>query len=587
MQEKKHLKMTSWILAAIMLVSLMNMLYYGHIKEGYHVDEIYSYGLANSEYLPFMHFGESGYDVKDWMLEYGAGESIPDIVRNLIKDYKILQECDFDIYNSTIYQDYLVAQANSADTRTTTWVSGEAYAHYVGVSPENTFNYASVYYNQRGDVHPPFFYMLLHTVCSIFQGSFSKWYGLAINIVFMLLTLVILYRMCSKYLGGEQLALCVATVYGMSCGYVSTAIFIRMYAVMTFMVVASCYLHLQLAANHFKMTKKIFWKLAAVTFLGFYTHYYFVIYAIGIAVVCCIRMLCQKRFKSLVTYIFAMAGTGAFGVCVWPFAIKHVFYGYRGVDAIKTSLDGGAYWLKTRLMLDQIWAQIFGGQWWILALSALALGVVLFLWKRKEIPVGKIMMVGFPIMFYVIATAQMVPFYTDRYVMCSYPFWCVMAVGGLYHSVRIICEKKQELQSVKGVKTVPAAGALFALVLVVLNNCYVHTPGYLYLGGQETVEIPENTDCVFVLPDGDWNQSAADSSILAKCRRVGVVYESNLSVLQEGYQYTEGDYLMVCVRYDMDEDAVLAKVHETLGTKDLREVSRTDGSTATRILFAK
>lgn len=51
------------------------MLYYGSQKEGYHFDELYSYGLANSEYLPFMHFGESGYDVKNWMMDYGPGES--------------------------------------------------------------------------------------------------------------------------------------------------------------------------------------------------------------------------------------------------------------------------------------------------------------------------------------------------------------------------------------------------------------------------------------------------------------------------------------------------------------------------------
>lgn len=237
----KKLGRENWIFVVIMVLSLAGLLYYGQLKEGYHVDEVYSYGLANSEYLPFMHFGESGYDVKDWMLEYGAGESFSQLVSNLIKDYKILQECDFDLYSSVIYRDYLIAQANSLDTRTTTWMSGKDYLHYIGVSPENTFNYASVYYNQRGDVHPPFFYMVLHTVCSIFQGSFSKWYGLAVNILFMMLTLVVLYRMCGRYLGGKVLALCVAAVYGFSTGFVATAIFIRMYAIMTFMVVTSCY----------------------------------------------------------------------------------------------------------------------------------------------------------------------------------------------------------------------------------------------------------------------------------------------------------------------------------------------------------
>lgn len=199
----RKLKKETFILILIMLATLATMIYYGTKKEGYHVDELYSYGLANSEYLPFMHFGESGYDVKDWMIEYGAGESLIDLFRNLAKDFKLLKECDFRLKDSVIYQDYLTAQANSADTRTTTWVSGQDYIDYLAVSDSNTFNYASVYYNQRGDVHPPLYYILLHTVCSIFQGLFSKWFGLAVNFAALLLTVWMLYRMVSRYLGGQ------------------------------------------------------------------------------------------------------------------------------------------------------------------------------------------------------------------------------------------------------------------------------------------------------------------------------------------------------------------------------------------------
>lgn len=587
MQKIKKLRVENWIFVIIMALSLAGLLYYGNLKEGYHVDEVYSYGLANSEYLPFMHFGESGYDVKNWMLDYGAGESVSQLIRNLINDFKILQECDFDFYNSVIYRDYRIAQANSLDTKTTTWVQGEDYLYYIGASPENTFNYASVYYNQRGDVHPPFFYMVLHTVCSIFQGSFSKWYGLAVNITFMMLTLLVVYRMCRRYLGGEVPALCVAAVYGLSCGFVATAIFIRMYAIMTFMVVESCYLHLQLAEKKFKPDKGMPGKLALVTFLGFYTHYYFVIYAICIAVVSCVWMLCQKNFWNMMRYILTMVGAGALGVCVWPFVIRHVFRGYRGVSAIKASLSGGDYWIKVRVLFDQIWDQVIGGQWWIIVLSIVLFAVVVLLWKRKETPYGKIMMVGLPALLYVTAVSQMVPFYTDRYVMCTYPFWCIAAVGCFYHVIRILWEKVKAPERVKGVPVRTTVVAVFTLVLVLLSNCYMRTPLYLYTGGQETVRMPENTDCVYVLPDGDWNESATDSTILAQCRKVGIVCESNLAVLQDDYSYNAGDYLLVCIRLGLDEDAVLENVHATLGTGELREVSRTEGTTAVRILFAE
>lgn len=576
-----------WVFSVILLMSLVSMLYYGHRKEGYHVDEVYSYGLANSEYLPFMHFGVSGYDVKDWMLEYGAGESFGDLFRNLWKDYQILKEENFQFYNSSIYQDYVIAQANSADTRTTTWVPGEDYLHYVAVSPENTFNYASVYYNQRGDVHPPFFYILLHTVCSFFPESFSKWYGLGVNITFMLLTLVVVYRMCSKYLGDELFGVCVAAVYGLSCGYVSTAIFLRMYAVLTFMVASSCYLHLEIAENHFEVPKKTYWKLIIVTFLGFFTHYYYVLYAIAVAAVMCVWMLWERRFRKVLVYIAAMAGTGAVGVCIWPFAIRHVFQGYRGMGAVKESLSGGAYLLKTKVMMHQIWTYVIGGHWWLMLLLAVVLVAVALLWKRKEIPYGKVFLFGLPLLAYVAATAQIVPYYTDRYVMCTFFFWSILAVSGVYYSVRIVCEKFCPAETDKGKKLSVGVIVGGVCVLVLLSNCYVKPPGYLYPDGQETVKLPENTDCIYVLPDGDWNESAEDSTILAQARNVGIVYESELAVLQEGYRYNEGDYLMVCVQKALDIENVLAKVHDTLGTEALQEISRTEGNSTVRILFTK
>ncbi|MFR6590175.1 MAG: hypothetical protein ACLURV_08710 [Gallintestinimicrobium sp.] len=36
---------------------------------------------------------------------------------------------------------------------------------------------------QTYDVHPPFYYLPLHTVCSLFPGRFSKWSGIGLNIV--------------------------------------------------------------------------------------------------------------------------------------------------------------------------------------------------------------------------------------------------------------------------------------------------------------------------------------------------------------------------------------------------------------------
>lgn len=570
--QKLEQKRVNWLLLLIMVISAAGMIYFGTQKEGYHIDEMYSYGLANSEYLPFMHFGESGYDVKDWMLEYGAGESFADLFRNLGKDFRILKEHDFQFYNTPIYRDYLIAKANSAETRTTSWVPGQDYVDYLCVSESNTFNYASVYYNQRGDVHPPFYYMLLHTVCSVFQGTFSKWYALSINFVFLLLTLWLLHRMVSRYLGGEKVALAVAAVYGFSNGFFTSSMYLRMYGMLTFMVVALCYVHLKIRSEDFSLKRENIRKLILATFFGYLTHYYFVLYAIGVAAVFVIWMCIRKKWRSLLQYVLAMGSTAVIGVCLWPFAIKHVFGGYRGQESLDVIASGDFHWIKIKLMLDQIFGQLFGGRWWIPVVCLVIMLVAAFAYRKAEGKLGKGILVFLPMGVYVIVTAQIVPFYVERYVMCTYPFWCVLAVLAVREGTKFLNEND----------ALCLAAVAF---LIVMNNGFTHKPGYLYTGGQEWITVPENSHCVYVLPDGSWNESAEDTLMLSKCEQVAVVYRSQLPLLKDTYNHQEGNCVIVTLSRNLEETVVLPEVKQILGIADMEESFREEAYNTIRIYF--
>lgn len=573
----KKLWIEKCILVLIIAVSLVTMIVYGDQKEGYHLDEIYSYGLANSEYLPFMHFGESGYGVKDWMLEYGAGESFGDIVRNLIKDFQILKECGFDIYSSEIYQDYLIAQANSADTFTTTWVSGQDYVDYLAVSESNTFNYASVYYNQRGDVHPPLYYILLHTVCSVFQGTFSKWFGLGINFALLTATLLLLYHMVKKYFGGAVVALSVTAAYGLSNGFMTSAMYLRMYALLTLMTVLYFYVHLRIAEGDFVIMGRKRLLLILTTLGGFLTHYYFVLYAIGIAVVFVVWMGVRKRWKPLLQYLLTLSFTAVGGLCIWPFALKHVFQGYRGQASLSTILSGEFYLSKTRLLLGHITWQMMGGQWWLLLLGFVLLAIIFIRSRGKNMPVAKGLLLVLPVAWYILLVSQIVPYLVERYVMCTFPFWCLATVAGVSYSVDKLVKKPW-----KQWVAVLAGG-----LLIVFGNCYSNPPDYLYPGGQEVVVVPDHTDCVYVLPGDSWNESAGDSSILAQCDHVAVVYQDNLDCLKGTYDYQAGRVLMVSVQKELDMEAVLADVKKALGVEELQESARLYGGNAVSILLTK
>lgn len=567
---------------ALLLVSLVTMIVFGYQKEGYHVDELYSYGLANSEYLPFMHFGEHDYDVKDWMKEYGAGESFADLFRNLIKDYRILKENDFAFRDSVIYRDYLRAQANSADTRTTTWVPGQAYQDYLAVSESNTFNYASVYYNQRGDVHPPLYYILLHTICSVFQGVFSPWFGLAINIVFSTLTLLMLYAMVRRYFGGETMALVTMAVYGLSNGFMTGTMYLRMYVLFTFMLVTCFYVHLRIAEDGFRLKRKTQWMLSAVVLGGFLTHYYFVLLAIVIAAVFSVWILIsggdtwKKKCRNLIRYVMTLAGTAAVGLCVWPFAVKHVFSGYRGQASLNVLYHGDFYLIKVKLMMDQIIYQLFGGQGWVLVMALVLALAVLIRKKGKNLQMMRGLLILLPITVYIVVVSQIVPYLVERYVLCVYPLVCMCVIGAFCMAVRAF---KKDWEKV--------LLAVAGVILLLLNNCYMHPPGYLFTGGQETVAIPEETVCVYVLPDGGWNESATDSSILAQCKQVAVVYEAELACLSDTYKYQEGETVMISVQKDMDINTVLQETIAVLDVEELQETGRVYGATAVSVFLTR
>lgn len=572
----KRDKMHYVLLALLLALITFNMLYYGAKKQNFNVDEVYSYGLANSEYLPFMHFGVSDYDVKDWMLEYGFGESLGDMFRNLVKDFKILQECDFHFKDSIIYRDYLIAQANSADTRTTTWVPGQDYADYLRVGESNTFNYASVYYNQRGDVHPPFYYILLHTICSVFQGKFSKWFGISINIAALLLALLVLYRMVERYFGGKATALAVVAVYGLSLGFVLSTLLIRMYALFTLMTVSFCYVHLKIAAEDFQIKGKNRCLLILTTLLGFLTHYYFVLYAVVFVAIYVVWMTYRKEWRALLSYVLTLAGTAVLGLVIWPFAIRHVFNGYRGQAALDTIASGDYSMFLVKLLWNQIKAQLAGGFGWLWLVAA-----VLALWgcfgaEVRKPSVWKILLAVIPTIAYTIMVAQISPFVADRYVMCVYPFWCLFLVGGASLALR------KSLNGNKG-KYFEVGIAVTAAVLVLVNNCYLKMPEQFAYPGYGIMEVPENTDCVYVLSDGDWNESAEESIMLSKCRNVAIVYQSDLEVLREGYRYEPGGKLLVVVRMGLDPDVILQQTKEALGVEMLAESKRDSKINSTHI----
>ncbi len=140
-------------------------------KENFHIDEIFSYGLSN----------------------YTHG-----------------------IY--PVFEDGVVYEPAS-----------EVLDDYVTVSSDSRFNYPNVFKNQADDVHPPLYYIILHTICSLFPGRFSIWYAGIINIVFSMVMLFFLRRIIETIMPGDMFfGMSMSLGFVLSAGILSANTFLRM-----------------------------------------------------------------------------------------------------------------------------------------------------------------------------------------------------------------------------------------------------------------------------------------------------------------------------------------------------------------------
>lgn len=265
---QKTEKKTGPVLALlfILFIQAAVILWFGNQKQGYFIDEIYSFGLSNGYYKPFItSYGDEIFD--QW-----ADESV-------INDYMTVQE-------------------------------GQRFA------------YGSVVYNQSQDVHPPFFYLLLHTVSSFFPGEYSKWFGISINLACFLLSGLFLWLLGRRVLKSQWLALVPVIIWGFSAGAMSFVVYIRMYMVMTLFTVLSAYLHGRMIRTWQRPRELAL--LYAVTICGILTQYYFVIFAFFLSAAYCLWKFLKKAWKEAILYGAVMFGGVGTAVLLFPACITHL-----------------------------------------------------------------------------------------------------------------------------------------------------------------------------------------------------------------------------------------------------------------------
>lgn len=236
------------------------------------------------------------------------------------------------------------------------------YMNYMTVNQQHRFDYPNVWINQKKDVHPPLYYVLLHTICSFFPERFSIWFAGVINIVFALMTLKRIRSLSSILSGHRQIITEMVTIiFVCSAGILSSISFLRMYVMAMYWITRTADLVLKEMASD-EYNNRFFIDMFFTATAGALTHYYCIIFTVSISLFACIYLLLKKRYKAILCYCLTGAVSAISAYLIFPPMITHMFLEKRGSESIQ-NLQGSISEFCDRIQqfIQIIDKDLFGG----------------------------------------------------------------------------------------------------------------------------------------------------------------------------------------------------------------------------------
>ena len=220
------------------------------------------------------------------------------------------------------------------------WHNKEYYEDYLTVNDDEMGEYKQVYINQKNDVHPPLYYLLLRIAMSFTPNHFSKWSGIILNIIIYVFITVFIYLILEKLFEGKSnhkiKAVILAFISSITLASVTNVTYIRMYALSTLNILIITYLHMKF---YDKYEKKNLILIGIIATIGSLTHYYFLFYLVVLYVLTVLKYMSDRETKIVRNYTITLVIAGIISLIIFPFSIQHMFFGYRGGGVVSSLTD--------------------------------------------------------------------------------------------------------------------------------------------------------------------------------------------------------------------------------------------------------
>lgn len=476
----------------ILLISILVSVFYGFQKQGFHEDEYYTYFSSNRS----------------------LGLYQPD------REWQDRQ---------TVYDEFSVKK-------------GEG------------FNYGLVKLVQSWDVHPPIYYWIFHTVCSLTPGSFSKWSGIIANLIAFVISFLALYALMKAVELPFHLQMFTLFFFGINTQTVSCNLLIRMYAWLTAAIILCAYAHVMLMKKYDSYSDDLrkYWlkgilPVMAISYVGFLIQYFYIFFFVSIGAAFTFWILFgKKNIKAAALYVSSCAVSLLLAIATYPSALSHMFGGYRGTGASGSLFDLKNTWMRISFFVGLLNDFVFSGSL-IIVMIMLMLGTMALLVankKHKKIEAEAIILTVGAIGYFLLTSkcALLVGSASGRYEMPIYGLLIMLLFWDLYYVIDAIGNKAYLI-------------AMTAALLVFLLKGHFSDKNVLFLYPEDVEKMnyaSENHDGIAVVmfnPATAHNVWRLTDELLCY-DKVFYMDEENTEVLKDK-EVTEADKIIL---YAADDD---------------------------------
>ncbi len=520
-------------------------------KEGYHMDEMLTFELANAEFTPWIVTTQPQGRLEKYVVNELRGESPGDTLDNIVSTLK-------DVMANRGNSKLLTYEADVYDEPV--WITNREFRDYITVGSEDAFNYLSVYFNVKDDNHPPLHFMLVHTISSVFRGQVTPWMGCIINLLLILGIGLLLMDISRRMTGDAFDGIAASLLYALSIAGLQTLLLIRMYALLTFFCVLVFDLHLKKFSEEKPFRRHNAGLIAAIVG-GFVTQYFFLFYMIFLGLGTVVYLWKKDSAKAAFRYIRTMLIAAIWGLLLYPFAVDDVLHSGRGVEAVQNLGSGFSDLAERFAAFAKVWwKELLGGLPGVICLVCLiALGILFCLIRKGKHTTKSVFHVSYlwllliPVAADFILTMKAAPYYEDRYMMPLFPFASLLLIYAL-HAIGV---------RIGAGRFLPMAGAL----ALVVSGIVTVSPSYLYTGYAEQIAVSEayaDCECLCVYDGYGYYQNLVEFTNYASTL---MVTEQELTERSKDATLVSADRLVVLLKNGIDESAV----QEVLSSYGLQE----------------